>query len=504
MSRNREIELKLDVEDGCASALAGMPLLARGPDKVADQLSIYYDTPDGTLREGGFTLRVRQSGSRFVQTVKQSAGMSAGLFDRPEWECDIGGPDPDLDAAAETPLGELLGKKIRKKLKPLIRVEVRRSRWDLERDGSSIELILDEGEVIGGEARQKIAEIELELKEGEAPRLFDLALELGRAAPVRLGVLTKAERGYRLADGSADKALKAEPIQLGSDMSAADGFAAIAYACLRQFRLNEALVVERGDSVALHQARVAMRRLRSAFTLFRPVIADARYEGLREEIRWFTDQLGDARNLDVLLKRFTPNPRKDPAGDALVARLKSERAIAYAQVVEALGSDRLRALMLELAAWIETGAWRMENGMARLPVRDFAGLQLDKRWRKVKKGGRALSDLDPEPRHRLRIEVKKLRYAVEFLASLHKGPEAAARQKRFGQALEDMQEQLGELNDLETARILLQNLLQDGADSAEMFRYAGEQLEAPESEDKQLEAAQKAHAELMEVGRFWR
>jgi CHAD domain-containing protein len=286
-------------------------------------------------------------------------------------------------------------------------------------------------------------------------------------------------------------------------MTAGDGFATVAYACLRQFRLNEPLVVERQDASALHQARVSMRRLRSAFTLFRPVIVDTRYEELREDVRWFTNQLGDARNFDVLMKRFG-NPRGDAVGEALLRELKQEREAAYGQVLEALGSERLRTLLLELVAWIETGEWRIENSLAALPLPQFATLQLDKRWKKVRKGGRDLAGVDPEARHRLRIEVKKLRYAVEFLASLTRGEEAVAKQKQFIRALEDMQEELGELNDVETARTLLSNLLADRANSAEMLRYAGSKLEAPDSEDMQVKAAQDACARLVETGRFWR
>ena len=503
MSRNREIELKLGVEQGCSEGLLRHPLLDEGPDKIAEQVSIYYDTPDQALRSAGFSLRVREAGGRYVQTVKQSAGTSAGLFDRPEWEQETPSFEPDLKAAAATPLGPLLGKKERKRLAALIRVEARRSTWNIEHSGSLVELTLDEGTVAGGDASQPIVELELELKQGEPAALFALARDLADAAPLRLGVLTKAERGYRLSDGSAGKAVKSEPIELRPDMTAGEGFAAIAFACLRQFRLNEPLVAEARDPSALHQARVAMRRLRSAFSLFRPVIADDGYEYLREEVRWFTNQLGDARNLDVLLKRFDKTG-KAPAGKRLKKTLLEEREAAYGQVLSALGSERLRRLLLDLSAWIETGAWRSDNAFAQLPLPEFANRQLDKRWRKVRKGGRRLADLDPETRHRLRIEVKKLRYAIEFLASLASGENARATQKRFVSALADMQEELGELNDVETARALLANMLQGRADSDEMLRYANSSLEAPESEDMQLAAAQKAYAELVEVGRFWR
>jgi len=493
---DREIELKLELESGAAAALRAHPALAGLPAKSADQSSTYYDTPDSALRKAGYSLRVRQAKGRHIQTVKHQASGAAGLFDRPEWETDIHGPEPDLRAAAETPLGEVLTKKLRKQLTSLIRSDMVRTTWLAELDGSTIEVVLDEGDVAGGDAREVIAELELELKAGAPSALIGFARELTRSVPARIGVLTKAERGYRLADGSAARATKGERIALDRGMSTAAGFAAICYSCMRQFRLNEPLVIAAREPAALHQARVSMRRLRSAFSLFRPVIAgDEVFAALREEVRWFTNQLGDARNMDVLLKRVGGR------SEELRQLLEGERERAYGQVLEALASARLRGMMLDLVAWIETGPWRRSK-RAREPLEDFASDQLDKRWRKVKKGGRALAELDSEARHQLRIEVKKLRYAIEFLAALQAG-EAAARQKGFAAEVEEMQEQLGHLNDAETARDLLAGLLGGRPDRDKLLKAAHDSRSEP-SEAETVEAAARGFERLVEIGRFWR
>ncbi len=494
--RDREIELKLELEPGGGAQVRAHPALSGLESRTEQLLSIYFDTAEGALRKAGFTLRVRRAGDRFIQTVKQGGGGAAGLFDRPEWEQEVGGPEPDLDLAAETtPIGEALNRKVRRKLQPLVRSDMCRTTWIVERNGAALEVTLDEGIVGGGETDQTIAELELELKRGGPEALIEFAGELAAAdVPMRLGVLTKAERGWALADGSLRRAIKSTRVGLDHGMSVAEGFSAIAFSCLRQFRWNEDLVIASRDPSALHQARVAMRRLRSAFTLFRPVILDERFPELREEVRWFTNQLGDARNLDVLLKR---------AGDrseALREVLEAEREQAYARVLEALGSARLRRLMLDLVGWIETGPWRARK-RTRRPLDDFASAQLDKRWRKVKRPGRELATLEPEARHRLRIEIKKLRYAIEFLAALQTG-EAAQRQKRFAAALEEMQEQLGELNDAETARALLAHLLQGRPDRDALIAAA--EGEAPEvSQQETIDAASRAYRDLVETGRFW-
>ena len=503
VSRDREIELKLLLDEGGAAKLRAHPALQAMPAKTARQVSTYYDTRDSAIRAAGFSLRVRRAKGRFVQTVKQQGHESAGLFDRPEWEEQIESAEPDLDRAAATPLGTRLTKKTRKSLKPLIRSDMERTTWLVTQDGAGIEVTLDEGIVTGGKASERIAELELELKSGTPEALFRFAQSLVESAPLRLGVLTKAERGYALADGMAGKVAKAERIRFSPDMSNADGFAAIAASCLKQFRLNETLVIATQDPAALHQARVAMRRLRSAFTFFRPVIADARFAELREEVRWFTDQLGEARNLDVLLKRV---PRGKQAGTAdrdLRRTLEEARQRAYGTVLEALASLRLRRLMLDLVGWIETGSWR-SGDPARQSLVSFGRGRLDKRWRKVKKGGRHLASLEAEPLHSLRIEVKKLRYAVEFLASLETREEAIERRKAFSAALEDMQEHLGELNDVETARGLLRTLLADRADADILLRSADRWTERGEDGEDPITASEDAYHRLVEAGPFWR
>nr|WP_295372007.1 CHAD domain-containing protein [uncultured Sphingosinicella sp.] len=503
MSQDREIELKLLLDEGGAKQLRTHPALKKVAHKTARQVSIYYDTPDGALRNAGFSLRVRESKGRFLQTVKQQGADSAGMFDRPEWEEEVESAEPDLDRAARTPLKEHLGKRTRKRLKPLIRSEMERTTWNVSRDGAAIELVLDEGTVTGGKSSERIAEVELELKSGDARDLIEFARQLGQRAPLRLGVLTKAERGYALADGAVGRVVKAERIDLTPAMSAAEAFAAIAASCLRQFRLNETIVERTQDPSALHQARVAMRRLRSAFTFFRPIIGDQEFLTLREEVRWFTDQLGDARNLDVLLKRIPGTQGADGTEKELRRTLEAARERAYASVLETLASARLRRLMLDLVGWIGTGKWR-EAEMAQRPIGEFGRAQLDKRWRKVKKGGKHLAKLEIETLHRLRIEVKKLRYAVEFLASLEAREDALTRRKAFSAALEDMQEHLGELNDIETARELLQSLLAGHPKADEMLRSASRFIDKAAQKEDPVAGAEQAYGRLAEAGPFWR
>src|SRR5712691_8626662 len=129
MSAPREVELKLDVPAYSLARLGRSSVLNNSvkPRKPATLVSVYFDTEKLKLRSKGLSLRVRRIGRRHVQTIKQESGARAALFDRNEWERDIGGKQPDLDVVQDTALGPLLSKKLRRGLKPVFETRVRRT-----------------------------------------------------------------------------------------------------------------------------------------------------------------------------------------------------------------------------------------------------------------------------------------------------------------------------------------------------------------------------------------
>ena len=450
-----EVELKFDVEPASAGPLRATPLLAAAVAHGHESESLYFDTPGGALRKAGISLRVRRSAGRNVQTVKRKRGNAAGLFVREEWEAEVPRFALDLGAFEPALVRRLLGKTDGEKLTPLVRTHFTRTAWQIEHRGSRIEVVLDEGTVSAGRKRTPLTELELELKGGKPAALFDLAEELGRAAPLRLGTLSKSERGYALAEGRLGRPAKADPILLDPGMSEGEAFRAIASSCLRHFRLNEIALLAGRDADALHQARVALRRLRSALALFRHTVRGADYQQLREELRWFAGQLGEARNLDVLLGKDAPPPfRRDKT---LRAALKQEREAAYDRVMAAIRSERARTLLLHMALWLELGTWRFKP-RAEGDVRALATHQLERQWRKVRRRGTELGRLDADAEHQLRIDIKKLRYTAEFLGGLYPAKPEAARSRRFVDALKELQEELGIANDHRTAQAVAARL----------------------------------------------
>ena len=481
-----EVELKFDVEPASVEALRATPLLAAVAAHRQTSESLYFDTADGALRKAGVSLRVRRSGGRNVQTAKKKRGAAAGLFVRGEWEAEVERFDLDLDAFPPGLVKRLLGKAERAALKPLLRTRFTRTAWQVAHKGSQIEVVLDEGAVSVGRKKTPFIELELELKQGKPAALFALAEEIGRAAPLRLGMRSKNERGYALAEGRLDCPAKADALQLEPRMSEGDAFRAIASACLRHFRLNEIALLAARDPDALHQARVALRRLRSAMILFRHTVRGHDYRDLREELRWFAGQFGEARNLDVLLGPDAPPAFA--ADEALQAALKAEREAAYDWVMATIGAERARRLLLRLALWLETGSWRFKP-RADGDVRALAAHQLERQWRKVRRRGAELGTLDAEAEHKLRVDIKKLRYAAEFLASLYPAKAEAGRCRRFIGALKELQEQLGVANDHRNAAAVAARL--------------APAITLPPMPEMSAKAAEKAYRRACAAAGYW-
>nr|WP_168879020.1 CHAD domain-containing protein [Rhizobium sp. P28RR-XV]NLR85619.1 CHAD domain-containing protein [Rhizobium sp. P28RR-XV] len=476
-----EIELKLDLSDLEMDRLVTSDLLGE-PAETVEQRSVYFDTDDRRLFNAGFTLRIRRSGVARTQTVK-ATGPSASLFARSEWETAVETDVPALDHTS--PLLNQFGD-IRESLFPQFEISIERRIWNLIENDSKIELVADRGTAAEADRQAAICEIELELKDGNPKDLFTLARKIEAIVPFKFGVNSKAERGYRLLD-AAQHVHKSAEIALEWRSSAEDGFQAIAQACLRQFRLNETVLLHRRSAEALHQARVAIRRLRSAISLFRPIL-DEEARRLSDEFRWLAGVLGEARNTDVLLPKA-----KD--GD-LTDRLQKVREAAYDEVENALGSPRARALMLDFHEWLHTGAYR--DGPAKdKTIGEQAVEALDKMRKKLKKHGRDLAHVDDEKRHEARKDAKKLRYAAEFFKSLFADHKKARRHKRFIKAMEELQDQLGALNDLATGPdVLDKHGLRDHPGAASVISHA--------DKSSLILAAQAALDDVLDAKRFWR
>ena len=411
----------------------------------SDLTSTYFDTRKRKLKRHGLVLRVRQTGGKHIQTIKQ---VSAGL-DRGEWEAEVKDGDPNLAEADGTPLEEIASRKLRRKLRPIFKTSVRRITVPVHSKGSEIELAIDRGEIAARGRSSRIEEIELELKRGGPRDLFQVARAVERKLDAELYLRGKAERGYDLVDGGDKQAVVAQPIKLDRRMSAIAGFKAIAHATLRHFSGNID-AVRNFDPEGVHQMRVGLRRLRAAISLFSDMVGGARTERIKAELKWLTNQLAPAREIDVFLQeKVEPvagkiNPRR--GAKAIEREFADRRDDALERARNAINSRRSRALLIDLLEWIEA----QDGGRgeaAKLDISEFATDLLTRRVKKIRKEGKSLQDMSPRERHKLRIKAKKIRYAVEFFESLFPGKREQKELTRLSRRLKKIQSALGSLND---------------------------------------------------------
>ena len=512
--QHKEVEVKLDLAPGSLRALKRVPLLRalKVRPRQAAEVSVYFDTNNHELRKNGLMLRVRRIGSRHVQTIKASSHLAP--FERDEWEAEIGGEEPDLSLAEGTALEPLMTKKLRRRLKPLFETRVRRTVYPIIDDKRAIALTVDRGTIDTGIESAPLCELELELERGTATELFDVARELTQALSARVAVKSKSERGYEIIDNKQELPAKAAPIDLSAAASTRDAFKIISLACLKQVIDNEPAVIK-GNPEGVHQMRVGLRRLRASVSLFSVIVRDPQTAALKAELKWLAGELGPARELDVLVQRVVAPVRRQRRRwrgmPSLSHEIAERREVALKRAQDAVQSSRFRSLTLDLAAWLETGQWRSpQDDLVRdrgdLPIAGYAAEQLAQRWRKVRKKGKALSELDAASRHKLRIRAKKLRYAAEFFASLFLNKRAVRRRKQFLSALERLQDGLGDLNDIAVHEKHIAAMSVHHHRSNPSRAFAAGLLTG--REDARIEtavrAANEAYSDLAKIKRFWR
>jgi inorganic triphosphatase YgiF len=435
-----------------------LPELRMEPRRTRRLVSIYHDTEQHALAGAGISLRLRRIGRHWVQTVKRRGDGTAanGLFSHQEAErpapggrLALAGPDPDgaLEAVVEAADGAPLA--------PVFETRVRRVTERLAAPGGGeVELALDQGEIVAGEARAPIREAELELKAGEVAALYAVARRLFPEGPVHFAAANKAVRGYRLARGEADPPpgpRRAGSIALDRDATVETVARDIFRDCLGQIAANMALVAEDAAIEGPHQLRVGLRRLRTAFAIFGPSLGEAAMAPLSEAARGLGRVAGRLRDIDVLVEEVvagTAHGLDEAARAALTAALEGRRQAVRAEVRAALAAPEAVGFLFDLGAFIEGRGWLApsdyaQTGRLAAPIAELAPAILDKQRRRVRKRARHIRALGGAELHELRKALKKLRYAVDMLGPLYKDGKVAP----YLEALKQLQDAFGSLND---------------------------------------------------------
>src|SRR6516165_860309 len=474
------VELKLLASPEAIDRIRGAPVIvrhARNRGVVRRLETVYYDTPDRALSRQRSSLCVRRNGTRYVQTLKL-AGADQSTFARQRLETPIDNPAPDL-TRLPAEINATLGELAQHGLAQVFATKFRRHVQRLAFDGSEVEIAFDEGTVEAGEHRQPLIEIELELKLGDSSALYDVGLQLLDLAPLQLGTLSKADRGYALAFDAVPQVTKAENSAISAKHCIDDVIAMVMSASQQHLLANQAILEYGRDPEGVHQTRVALRRLRTACSLLRKEVPTPAFQAFGSEAKWLMHMLGPARDWDVFVTTTLARLEEACASDVDFTGLRRaaepHRIASYTVLREALMDPRYTRFQLSLRRWIERRNWRTEVPIQALetltePVSALAGRVLTRLHCKALREGAHFERLRIEERHDLRITLKKLRYAAEFFLPIFARHPSA---KYYVAQLSKLQDALGHANDSAATRSLLVSLTEQAEVTPDVHRAVG-------------------------------
>ncbi|WP_278314830.1 CYTH and CHAD domain-containing protein [Lolliginicoccus levis] len=506
MAATESIERELKFEAGMDTAFPRLDTVkrvaeARGPDRA--QLSAtYFDTPGLALSRARITLRHRTGGS--------DAGWHLKLPGSGGARREIHSPLTDLAAGPPSDLLDYIQVHVRgQDLLPIAVVVNQRSTTTLiAKNGKALAEVTDD-HVTGLSVRPghrhetHWREWEAELITGDEELLAAIRDRLLAAGahdspcPSKLartiGSLTDAPAEGEGDDAGTDDAAAAvadpdasAPEEARFSRGTAGALAVNTLRAHRAAFLVHDPLVRANAPDAIHQMRVAARRMRSVLRAYRPILDRTRTDPVESELKWLARVLGDARDAEVMQRRLAGLIDEQPAGTIAAATRKSLlRAqqetfdASFAAVAEALRSDRYFALLASLDSLLRAESFSRKAEDHAEEIINKALLHLFRRARgHVRDAAAAASQEERDPLlHTVRKESKRLRYAAEVADKKHVGKKPLKRIKRVRNAAEDVQEILGEHQDGVITRALLDDYSGRaaalGVPAVELARLAG-------------------------------
>ena len=442
-----EFELKFQVpaERGAEVESA----MRRGQVRAQRLRARYFDTPGEALARAGIVLRLRQEGRTWVQTAK-AAG--ATPFERLEDNITVAGrgrPQPDLKRHAAGPLAERLAQALAAQgespegLHEVYETDIQRLTRVIDAGGARIELAFDTGHIRGGGRSVVVRELEFELQRGSGAALFELATRWCETHGLWLDPLPKSMVGQRLAHGEAVPAPWQARQPPPHAVDSASWLAAALGAGLHQ-ALGNAREIAAGawGPEHVHQLRVGLRRMR---TVLRELSAQESVAALAAAVEpplaELFDVLGRHRDLHALLPDQHAELR---AIDAPSFTLPADEP----DIVAAITAPAAQAALLQVAA-AQQALLAGELTPPEVPIlRAHLAAAARRLQRKALRGGRRFAELPEAERHRVRKQVKRLRYLGELARPLFQG----GRVDRYVAALRDLQDELGLYQDADSGR----------------------------------------------------
>ncbi len=249
------------------------------------------------------------------------------------------------------------------------------------------------------------------------------------------------------------------------------------------------------DIEALHDMRVATRRMRAAFQVFAPYYAAKALAPFQKRLRRTGRTLGAVRDLDVLIDKARAyqaglSPDQAASLELLVVHWQARREVARRQMLKYLDSRAYREFTEDFAVFLSTpGASALEMPPGEPPleqVRHVVPGLIFARFEAVRAYEAILAGAPVTTLHRLRIDCKWLRYALEFFRDVL-GPEAPDLIKQ----VVAMQDLLGALQDAHVAEGLVAEFLAQQRGSKRKRKKGPPPLEGVESYRTAQQATQQ-------------
>jgi triphosphatase len=401
-----EIELKFLVSD---NVIAHIPaIITEFAKKVINKPSrnlqnAYFDTASRELRALDIGLRTRCFGgetcndNQCEQTIKLAGKVVGGLHQRPEYNLPLEGKHPDLSLfdANIWPHGMQIDA-INKNIYPIFSTNFIRRTWILETEsGTQIELVLDKGEISASNKVETICEVEMELVKGSRADLFTLAKKLIAHSEVRLGLYSKAARGYRIADNKpliADHILSS--VSLAKNATLDQTFSACLQYGIEFVQKHEQCYFDTPALHTLKRINDGVSVINHAFGLFSNILNKDKVKPLLDELNWLLKELSWVETA-VQLKNYTSKKhayykkiKSAPELNQVINNLKLQHPDVE-KMHQIFCSARYNLLILNLTIFLVDESWKNDWNathlqLAEQKVTDKAASLFEKDWHEVR------------------------------------------------------------------------------------------------------------------------
>lgn len=437
-----------------AARLGRLPVLQAhraGKARGAVAEIVWHDTADGAVTAAGLAVEAPRRGPRRLLRMLPEpwAPWHPG---RPPETLRLLGP---ADLPAEAGDG------------PLVAVAAftgRRQAFRLVVEDGTVEAVLLSGRLRAVAAERPVARLSLI---GPPAAVLRVAGGIAATLPLLTPLSPLAEEGRALATGTEPRPPRLGPPDTSAATTAEDAFLRATGHLLEVLRQQTARIRPDGGPEAVHQARVALRRLRSLFRVFRSAIDCAPLRGLDARLREVLSVLGPARDWDVFLGGIGRQVADAFPGEKRIAALlraaAGRRDAAYRAVLVMLDAPAWRLLLLDALGILLVRPWRDDapeeaRRLLDAPALTFGRAILERRWQRLRRAGEDFEHLDAEALHELRLDGKRVRYAAEVFAPVF----GAKAGKRFLRRVSALQDGLGIANDAAVARGLARSLAAPG------------------------------------------